>query len=242
LVHSSASTNRAFTVIVRLDTLGVLKSKKLLPASFFFSRMKKSGDERLFVSGMSSTFFQVDTIFMGNEGSFDALGLVLDASLTAKRHYRLHTAYSESMFDFDMYRDSVATFAFTAQTNPSISSSRVQVAATDYDEDAFIASAITKIQTPTGINEPLPAGTTLSVTPNPVRDGKLTITAKVSEALTTTLYLYNANGQFAGSKILHLAGGLTRYHWQLPEGLAPGIYQVVFSNRKWRITRNILVL
>jgi hypothetical protein len=242
LIHSSASTNRAFTVIVRLDTLGVLKSKKLLPASFFFSRMKKLGDERLFVSGMSSTYFQVDTIFIGNEGSFDALGLVLDASLTAKRHYRLHTPYSESMFDFDIYKDSIATFAFTAQTNPSISSSRVQVAATDYDEDAFIASVITKVQTPTGINEPLPGGTTLSVTPNPVRDGKLIVTAKVSETLSTTLYLYNANGQFAGSKILHFAGGLTRYHWQLPEGLTPGIYQVVFVNRKWRTTRTLLVL
>jgi hypothetical protein len=239
LVHSGVELNRA--TLVQLTPEGRYQRHKTIGGLYVLNARKGSG-ERLHLSGYTTAPAQIDTITLGHAGYSDAVGIVVDSLFTAKRSFRLSSPYSENLLDFDIYHDSLATFAYTAQTSPQLSNARMMAQTSDYEEDAYTGTYVLKTQTTTGINDPLPLGTSISVAPNPVTGRKVTIVAQTPEALSTTCYLYAANGQFVGSKTLRLTGGNSRHEWRLPAAVKPGAYYMMLTNKKWSTTRPVMVL
>jgi hypothetical protein len=239
LVHNGAG--RLLSTWVQLDTAGVMKNNKVLP-NVYVTNARKGTGEQLYLSGYINKQTTIDTITLDYSGFTDAVGIVVDSNFRVKKSYRLHTPYSEVLYDFDVYLDSVVTFAYVAQTDPAISKAKFNAEVSDYQEDAYLGTLVIKSQTPTGINQPLPVGTSVAITPNPVRGKHLQLTAHTPELLPSVLLLYTAEGQFIGSRQLRLMPGASRYAIPLPEAAKPGIYQVVISNKKWKVVRSFLKL
>ncbi|ANE51590.1 T9SS type A sorting domain-containing protein [Flavisolibacter tropicus] len=238
LLHSEAKA--FYPTLVQLDTAGALKGYKIFGMEI--SHMKNKADGRIYLSGYISFAQKIDTIQIAHSGFTDAIGLVLDSNLVAKNSYRLHTPYSETMYDFDIYRDSVVSFAYTAQTDPALSTARLTTEISDYEENAYLGTLVIKGQTPTAINTPLPQNTSVAITPNPVRDRHLRLAINTPELLPTVLYVYTADGQLIDSHEVRLTPGTNRYSISLPESIKPGVYQLVISNKKWKTVRSFLKL
>lgn len=143
----------------------------------------------LYISGTLNRAAVFDTIAVGSEGFNDALTLRYDTSLRAKQSYRLATNFYESMYDVDVYADSIYAFAYTAQEAPKFYSNRVTAAnPMDRAEDAFVGLTV--------INNifPLPP---------------------VNVVRNVVLYPNPNNGQSVGLFLKEGAGG--QYRWRLTD-------------------------
>lgn len=239
LLYSGLNTSKA--TLVQLDAGGRYERHKTIDGLWVLNARVGPGG-RFYLSGYTVEPTRVDTIVLGHAGLSDAVGIVTDSLFTAKKSFRLSSAYGENLLDFDVYNDSLAAFAYTAQTSPQLSNARMMAQTSDYEEDAFTGTYVLRTQTTTGINDPLPLGTSISITPNPVTGRKMTLVAQTPEALTTTCFLYNASGQFVGSKTIRLSSGSSQHEWRLPPGVKPGTYYMTLVNKKWSTTQPVIVL
>ena len=159
----------------------------------------------------------------------------------ASKVFRVASPFSEYVLDMDIYQDSLVAIAYNAQTNPQIYTSRITVKTEDLEADAYVGTFTSRSNVITSINNPLPLFNDLNVSPNPIRGSELTISANVTQSLTSTCTIYQNNGQFIASKTMHLAPGTKQFTMLLPQFISKGIYYVVISNKKWTSTRSFIV-
>jgi len=131
------------TYVFSLNTSGGIETYKTIN-DFIITNAKKKNDGSIYISGATTKSTSLDTIAIGFDGGQDGLGFIIDSSFKATKTFRLATPYNETMFDFDVYKDSLATFAYTAQVTPSLKTNRTSVVSSDYMEDAFLGSQILK--------------------------------------------------------------------------------------------------
>ena len=228
--------------LVALNSDGAITHKKTL-VNAIANYMRTGNSNQLYLSGILRSSMQIDTIQLGYAGGMvDALGLVLDSNLTAKKSFRVASPYSESMTDLDIYQDTIATLAYTAQTTAQVYFNRTAISASDYEEDAYIGTIVTRNNIVTGLNNPLPVLHAVSISPNPLTDNVLRIVTTVPEPLLSTCTVYQSNGQYVTSAVLQFTPGLNRYTIALPATVGKGVYHVVISNKRWTITRAFVVL
>lgn len=225
-----------------LDVNGVMQQSKVLRG--FSPQFARTGTgNRLYVSGMITKAMQIDTIqinFAG--GTVDGLGLVLDSNYVAKKSFRVASPYAETMLDMDVYQDTTVALAYTAQGNPQVYLNRTAAVIGDYEEDAYVGIITTRNNVVTGLNDPLPPSTQVSVTPNPVTNQQLGLSVQVTEPLHSVCTVYGSNGQSVASTILRFTTGTNRYTIPLPEAVGKGVYHVVIRNKRWTTTKTFMVL
>ncbi len=136
-IHNGPYANRP--TLVSIDTLGNMKRSRFLPLSGY-NFLRKGGNEQLYISGYAISSLQVDTIQVGYDGGNDAITLVIDSTLQAKRVFRIASPYNESMYDADIFKDSVAAFAYSAQAMPTLYTYRTMTQNADYDPNAFVTT------------------------------------------------------------------------------------------------------
>lgn len=228
--------------LVKLNTDGSLAQAKTL-VNVTQSFMRAGDKARLYVSGLFRGAQQIDTIQLGYAGgSSDGIALVLDSNLVAKRSFRVGSPYSESMFDMDIYADSLVALAYTGQTTPQVYLSRTLAATSDYLEDAYLGTLALKTGVVTGINTPMPALHSVAVAPNPVAGRVVQLSASVPEPLRSTCTVYQSNGQYVTSTVVQFVPGVSRYTVFLPKTTGGGTYLIVISNKRWTTTKTFLVL
>jgi hypothetical protein len=103
---------------------------------------KKRSNQSLLISGQLTRQTTADTIAIGFDGGVDALALGLSSDFKFTKSYRLASPYYESMNDMDIYKDSMQTFAYSAQTATVLKNNRTSILATDFAEDAFLATQL----------------------------------------------------------------------------------------------------
>jgi hypothetical protein len=229
------------TTFISLDTNGSFVKSKILP-SLFHSYSRRGANKQLYVSGSAAVPLQVDTISIANAGFSDGVGLVLDSALKAKRSFRVGSPYGEGLTDMDIYRDSLIALAFTAQTNPQFYLNRTNVAASDYQEDAYIGTLVASQNVTTRVSNLSAADGSITVTPNPITHHDLRFTTKVQETLPSTITIYHSSGQQIMQTSVTVAAGTQVYAVRLPQTLSKGMYYAVIANRKWKAQRMFLLL
>jgi hypothetical protein len=120
---------------------GVMEDYKIING-FGLVNAKNKENGNLFLSGRITQQTAADTIAIGFDGVYDALALILNTDFKFIKSYRFGSPYMETMGDFDIYRDSLKTFAYTAQTAAVLKNNRTSALASDYAEDAFIATDV----------------------------------------------------------------------------------------------------
>lgn len=142
------------TYLLRLDTSGKLEKYNMVKVFQFYAAKKK--ENRIFVTGLNTGPTNADTLSVGMDGLYDALAVVFDTALTAKRVLRLATPYYEIMNDMDILNDSLVSLAYRSQVEPVLKDnksarlfnrvlvSNADVVATDYAENAFLSSLLLK--------------------------------------------------------------------------------------------------
>lgn len=133
--------NKSETYLFRMNSSGVIEEYKSI-ANFGFNYAKKKANESIIISGFNLKPTTIDTISVGFQGGYDALSFIIDSSFKATKTYRLATSYYESMLDVDIFQDSIVSFAYMAQTTPSLYANRPVVLASDYDANAFLGSTV----------------------------------------------------------------------------------------------------
>jgi len=226
--------------IVMLDSNGVMTRNKVLP-TFQYNHARSGASGNIYLCGTTSQAFNIDTIQINYSGSTDGLGVVLDSNLNARRFFRVASPYSEGLLDMDIFQDSLVALAYIAQTNPQVYTSRMMAKSGDYEEDAYVGTITSRTNVITSINNPLPLFNDLTVSPNPVHSFNLTISANVTQSLSSTCMIYQNNGQFITGKTIFLTPGSKQYQILLPQSTSKGIYYVVISNKKWTTTRSFIV-
>jgi len=238
LIHNGF--NSLALSIVMLDSNGVMTRNKVLP-TFQYNYARSATDGNLYLCGSINQAIKIDTIQTNYAGGTDGLAAVLDSNLTARRIFRVASSYSESLLDMDIFQDSVVALAYIAQTSPQVYTNRMMAKTGDYEEDAYVGTITSRSNVITSINNPLPLFNDLTVSPNPVNDAKLTISANVTQSLTSTCTIYQNNGQFITGKTIFLTPGTKQYSILLPGSISKGIYYIVITNKKWTTTRSFIV-
>ncbi|MBB1286112.1 hypothetical protein HRH25_17135 [Flavisolibacter sp. BT320] len=232
--------NQSFC-LVRLNADGTIAQKKILANTTGI--YMRTGGKHLFLSSVIRSAMQVDTIQVGYAGgTTDALGLVLDSALIARKSFRVASPYGESLTDMDIFQDTLVTLAYTAQGNPQVYTNRTAIATSDYQEDAYLGTFVTRNNIVTSINNPLPAFTYVTITPNPVINYHLQLSVQTTEPLRSICTVYGTNGQYLTSAVLQLTPGSRQHSIQLPSTTGKGVYHVVISNKRWTTTRTFLIL
>lgn len=132
-------TYAGYPTLVTVDSGGnLVRSRYIALTATNF--LRKGSNEQLYISGLLNKTVQIDTIQIGNAGGNDGVSLVLDSNLVAKRSFRIASSFSESIYDVDIFHDSVAAFTFSAQVTPSLYTNRTTVQNTDYDPNAFLTT------------------------------------------------------------------------------------------------------
>jgi hypothetical protein len=238
LIHNGAFSG--VPTLVGLDTAGNwVRSRTIAGFSLTFARKPLGGN--LFLSGNIRSALQIDTISIGNAGLTDALGLVMDSNFVAKRSFRLGSSLTEYMFDMDIYRDSIAAFAYTAQQTPQLYQNRMEVLASDVDEDAYLTTLLLKTAVITSVGDPLASGNEVTVAPNPLNDHQLRLRIRSTRNTHATIALFNAGGQYAGSAVLSVSQGDRSYTIALPATLSKGVYHVRVETPSWTNAKTFLV-
>ena len=238
LMHNGAFMG--VPTLVGLDTAGnLVRSRTLTGFNHAFAR--KATGEKLLLSGSIRSAMQIDTISIGNAGLSDALGLVMDSNFVAKRSFRLGSFLNESMFDMDIYRDSIAAFAYTAQQTPQMYQNRMEVLASDVDEDAYLTTLLLKTSVITSVGDPLASGNEVTVAPNPLNDHQLRLRIRSTRNTSASIALFNAGGQYAGSAILSVSQGDRSYTIALPSTMSKGVYHVRVETPSWTTAKTFLV-
>lgn len=233
--------SQTFT-LVKINPDGSLGEKKAIN-NFSGIYLRSGSKGRVYVSGLSRSAIQIDTIQVGFAGGLtDAVGLAFDSTMIAKQSFRVGSPYVETMNDFHVYNDSLMGLAYTSQSNAQVYLNRTTVNAGDYEEDAYVGSAIIKSNTVTSINTPLPPATYIRIAPNPIVNGTVMLSAQVTEPLRSLVTIYHANGQLITSNSVLLTPGSNRYSVTLPPAADKGVYRMVVSNKKWTTTQSFLVL
>ena len=117
----------------------------------------KAGDhDKVFFMGTTNRATTFDTLSMGFDGATDAVSAATDTGLAVKRAFRFASPYAETMLDMDIFNDSLVSFAYTAQVEPTLKDNKSNraissmmevggdVLASDYSEDAFVGSLVLK--------------------------------------------------------------------------------------------------
>jgi hypothetical protein len=147
-VFDPDTTKNSF-FLVGLDTAGqIFASQKFLPPGvgisipYYINKLTSFGNQ-VFSSGSVYGPTLVDTIQVGYSGGVDGLTIGFDTLLNAKKVYRLHSIYQETINDCAVYNDSLISFAYTAQSVPAYVNSRVNsIRPEDVDEDAYVSDAL----------------------------------------------------------------------------------------------------
>jgi hypothetical protein len=86
---------------------------------------------------------KVDTIQVDYSGGVDGLTIQFDSLLNAKKVFRLHSIHQETINDCAIYKDSLISFAYNAQSVPTIATNtESSVNPADADEDAYVGNAL----------------------------------------------------------------------------------------------------
>ena len=240
LLNNGFPTSSA--TLVKLDTNGtVLNHRTYQNMSSSYNR--SGANNQIYVSGVSRGNLQADTIQVGYSGGIvDAISLVLDSNLVAKRSYRVGSLYSESMADMDIHQDSIIALAFTSQTAGQVYMNKMTVADGDYEEDGYVGTFISRPNVVTAINEPLPVLHLVTLAPNPIANNSIELKITVPESLRSIASVYGINGQFISSTVLQLVPGTNRYKIALPASTGRGTYHVIINNKRWTTTRRFVIL
>lgn len=143
--------------LFRLDTSGNMEMYKSV-AGFSANAAKRRDNGTLILTGTVIDATSVDTFTVGYDGGVtDAVGIIYDSTLLARGVFRLATPYYERMQDMDIYKDSLVSFAYAAQTEPALKDYKFArlsndiatgkqsgIIVTDYTEDAFLSSQVLK--------------------------------------------------------------------------------------------------
>jgi hypothetical protein len=133
--------NSANSYFFRMDTAGNIELQKIIN-DFSLRNTKKKEDGTLLISGNTSKATSIDTIAVGYDGANDAFSFTIDTSFAVKKSFRLASAYHEFMEDFDLFKDSLVSFAYIAQTIPALKPYRTWILPTDYAADAFLSTQV----------------------------------------------------------------------------------------------------
>lgn len=139
LIMSDMSS--AKTYFFSIDSSGAVEKFTSI-GDFEMRSAKKKADGTIIISGFNLKPTSIDTISIGFQGGSDAVGFTIDSSFKTTKSFRLATPYNEYMYDMDIFQDSLVSFAYTAQTPPSLYANRPVVLASDYDANAFLGSAV----------------------------------------------------------------------------------------------------
>lgn len=124
-----------------MNGLGTIEQLKSI-ADFDLRYAKKKQNGSLLISGRINKATSIDTVVINFEGGSDALSLSIDSSFRTIKRYRLATPYFEYMHDADIFKDSLFSLAYTAQTVPSLYSNRPSLLDIDKAPDAFLSSGL----------------------------------------------------------------------------------------------------
>jgi hypothetical protein len=238
LVHNGFSWQA--TAILELDSNGSMQRSKVIE-QYYLGYGKTGSNKQLYISGTLFKGITVDTIQVGFGGNLDGLSLVLDTTLRAKKSFRVASPFFETMLDMDLFKDSIAALAYSAQGSPQLYTNRVAVNTSDYEQDAYLGTVITRTNLVTSVNT-IQQPVSFRVSPNPVRDGVLRFVVGVSENLRSTYAVYQSSGQHIATGLLQLAPGTNNYSIVLPAPVSKGVYHIVVSNKKWTTTKTFVVL
>jgi hypothetical protein len=139
------------TYFFRTDTSGNISMNKTIK-DFNIRYAKKRTDGSLLISGSNSNVTSIDTTSIGFDGGHtDATGFVIDSGFNTTRSFRLASPYVEYMSDVDVYKDSLVSIAYMAQTTTSFYSNRTKALATDNSINAYLSARIIGKSTVLGI-------------------------------------------------------------------------------------------
>jgi hypothetical protein len=237
LVHNGLAGRN--TVMLRIDSTGILLSSKVI--NNFLLQTSRVQNNRLFASGNLFASTQVDTISFGFSGTVDGMAVALDSALKARRSFRIASPYQETLNDWDSFQDSLVSFAYMAQTNPQVTTSRTSVADGDLEEDAYLGDMILRSNVVTSVSTPLPRNTQVMVLPNPLVGRELRLLVKVPQPLYSVISVYNNSGQMMLRQQKTFLPGAENYVINLPAGLSRGMYQVVIQNQHWTTAKSFLI-
>jgi len=133
--------NSAKTYFFSMDSSGAIEKYKSI-SNFEMRSAKKKANGSIIITGSNLKATTIDTISVGFQGGTDAIGFIIDSTFKAIKTYRLATPYYESMSDMDIFQDSLVSFAYMAQTTPSLYANRPVVLASDYDANAYLGSTV----------------------------------------------------------------------------------------------------
>lgn len=237
-IPNGPSTSRI--TLAGISANGVLIRSKALTLSQT-GRIRKGVNDRLYLCVTSNLPIQIDTISIANAGFGDAIGLVLDSNFTAKRHFRLASPLSENMLDMDIYHDSLAAFAYVAQTVPQLYNNRNAVLSSDYDPDAFITTQVLTTGVITALPDVPDHRLQVLVAPNPIRAQQLVFSVRSETAVVSGATVFSAGGQRIAEASIRLRQGEGRYSITLPSATPSGMYYLILSNGRWKKSVTFLV-
>ncbi len=199
------NTEPYLRMLLQTDNAGNLVRYKLIskdnttPASLNISALSFNG-KTLLASGSIYNSVNVDTIQTGHSGLSDAITFELDTLLQAKRIYRIASKYNETMYGADIFKDSIISFAYTAQEevslyNYKVNGLRVSSGLTTYkDENAFVCTSLLKPGTITSVTD-INQSKGNFVYPNPLQGTILWISLNNYKKGLKKWNIYNLNGQ-----------------------------------------------
>jgi hypothetical protein len=133
--------NSAKTYFFSMDSSGTIEKYKSI-ADFELRSAKKKENGSLPITGFNLKATNIDTISVGFQGGADALGFTIDSTFKTTKSFRLASPYFEYMFDVDIFQDSIASFAYTAQTPPTLYANRGNALVSDFEANAYLGSTI----------------------------------------------------------------------------------------------------
>ncbi|HVG42472.1 MAG TPA: hypothetical protein VM888_12735, partial [Chitinophagaceae bacterium] len=94
----------------------------------------------------------------------------------------------------------------------------------------------------TGINDPLPVGTSITLLSNPVVNNNVMLRIQTPQGLDVELQLYTLNGVFIGAKKSKVFAGDQYVSWQLPQHLNNEMYVLKIVSDKWETSKKVVLL
>jgi hypothetical protein len=224
-------------LLVQTDAAGnyvrhkVLSSGNTTPLPLNTVHLRLTGGS-LLASGTLLAPQTVDTIQIGHAGNADAVTLQFDTLLQAKRVFRLATPFNENMFGADLFRDSLASFAYTAQQEPTLyngrsSGSQSGINPADLDENAFLYSVLLNTGIATQVRD-LVRVQSLNVYPNPLTGTAVQLQLQDAAAGIRQWRLFRATGELVEQGTLRWQpGAVGNLHFQ--QKPPAGVYVLVLT-------------
>ncbi|MEJ8841917.1 T9SS type A sorting domain-containing protein [Lacibacter sp. H375] len=238
LIIPDSNSNVRF--IIGMDTAlnyyqhKILNTTNDIRLEFGFTNLKAYNNS-IYASGSNMATVMFDTINVGYSGMSDAITVQFDTTFKAKRVFRVASPFNETMLGCDIYKDSIISFAYTSQGNPSFVNGRFSARntntdLTDLDENAYIQTVLLKTGVVTSVDEPLRVEG-FKLFPNPVLSNIVTVDFGNTEGGRYQWLLYNTEGRLIESNMLLWNPGQTK-QIQFSNRLQAGNYVLVIKTGK----------